>query len=232
MSAAQVKKGAVRPKKDQLTRDERRTIATAKALGLFVLFEGARAARVWRFYDTGTGNAVGWWCPHTHRYQLRGTEGSECEAPVVLLRAAGNDAAAELLERRIRPAPPATTERRTVKTAARPGSANAPASEPERKGDPRRTSLTARVTRAPAGSAVTVTSDETGATLYATTAPDDFAAVNAAAKAVGALGLPVVVLVVLVPPETEEAFRESNAPVVRATRGALLKAAAYRVRTG
>lgn len=216
MSAAQVKKEAVRPKEERLTRDERSTIGAAKALGLFVLFEGKRAARVWRFYETATGSVVGWWCPHTHRYQLRGTEGSESEAPVVLLRAAGNDAAAELLARRAKPAPPENPS-------------GAPTT-PAQKGDPNRTKLTARVTRAPAGSTVTVTSDATGATLYATTAPDDFAALTAAAKGVGALGLPVVVLLVLVPQETAEALRQSSAPAIRAASAALLKgAAAYRI---
>lgn len=61
----------------------------AKALGLYVLFDGPPDRRVWHFYSLESGFDLGWWSPPTGRYHLHGKDGSCRDRWAVVRIAAG-----------------------------------------------------------------------------------------------------------------------------------------------
>jgi hypothetical protein len=72
----------------KLTRDERDAIDHARRLGLYVLLEGDRTARVWAIYSRSTGKQVGCWSRVTGKFELHGSTGSSRDQRFVLRQAA------------------------------------------------------------------------------------------------------------------------------------------------
>src|SRR5688500_13838084 len=59
----------------RLSRHEREALNVARGLGLWVLFEGPPADRVWVVYDLPSGRTVGTYSPATRRYRFAGQAG-------------------------------------------------------------------------------------------------------------------------------------------------------------